>query len=283
MEPWEQLHAKVSSADSLRRLYFGWGTKKKSQTPAEFPRLIFILSGQVSLRLFDGNHFYEQVYSPGDGIFCFDGGVSENLYDSEFESAAIVFPPDHIRIVYYRYTLDRPVPLRGPDLYYLSSYPPNVALLNMIHALTLLATETNPVLRGALHLAEAIRAYALSVLYMSESERAGGAFQTWQRIHRFMLTHPDDRHYRYALAKRFQLTPGYISTLCRTFTGRTLNAYQMTLRLQRVTLLLQETSMTLDEIAMACKFSHTSYLIRVYKKYYGHTPGRGRVQQGGSA
>ncbi len=270
----EKLLEKVAGAEPLRNVYFG--LNDAARPSAEFPRLILILSGQVSLRLFDGRRYHVQPCSRGEAVFCLDGGISDNLYDGEFESAAMVFTPDHIRIVYYRYTAGMATPLRSPDLYYLSLRPPGAALLSMIRGMTALASEPKPELQGALQLAEAIRVNALSILFMSADEHAGRAFQTWQRINRHIITHPDEMHHRYALAKHFQLTPGYISTLCRTFTGRTLNEHQMILKLQRVTLLLQETNLTLDEIAAECKFSYTSYMIRVYRKHYGCTPGKMR-------
>ncbi len=269
-----ELLNKFISGGAIRNLYFSHATGRKRIN--ENTRLIMILSGQITLTLFDGTEYYNRLCRSGDAVFCLEGGYSDIVYDHEYESAALVFIPDHIRMVYYKYTKDQTHPLHTPALYYLSTRPPDMVLLNMINAMNLLQAESEPAARGSIQLAEAIKAYTIHMLRIPENEHSGRAFQTWQKINQYIIAHPEKQNYRYILAKQFKLTPGHISTLCRTFTGRTLNGYMMTLRLQQATLLLQETHLTLDEIAERCGFNYTSYLIRIYRKHYGCTPGEMR-------
>lgn len=276
----EMLLNKLSFDNPIKSVCFSFrdGRVAGSAAPRvyEHCRLIMVLSGRVGLRLFDGERYFRRDFEPGEAVFCLDGGFSDTQYDYECETAALVFVPDYLRIVYYKYRHGMPTPLRSPDLLFLSIRPPGAPLQNMIRAMSAFASEAEPEEKGVLPLAEAIRANAVSVLRLPEEEQPGKAFQTWQRVYRHIVAHPEAVFSRYQLAKQFKLTPGYLSTLCRTFTGRSLNEYLTGLRLQQVTLLLQETDLSLDEIAARCGFKYTSYLIRVYRKYYGRTPGEMR-------
>lgn len=263
----------LSAAKHVRQIYFSHPVDAVLSEPT---RLIMVLSGSFSLKLYDGTQYFVVRCQAGDAIFCLNGGFADNLYDGHFESAAFVFIQEYLRIVYYKFTLTDIAPLKSPDLYYISMRPPGVALLNMVKAMSALGLESNPGALGAFPLAEAIKCNAISVLQVPDEECQGKSFQTWQKINRFISTAPSGKNSRQLLASHFKLNAGYISTLCRKHTGRTLKEHLNTIRLQHVTLLLQETNLTLDEISQECGFNYTSYLINVYKKYYGCTPGKMR-------
>jgi AraC-like DNA-binding protein len=269
----EKLLEKLSIAEPVRRIYFSHPVDVKA---IEYSRLIMVLSGHFSLKLYDGTQYFVACCQVGDAVFCLNGGVADNLYDSHFESAALVFSPEHVRIVYYQFTSNSIAPLRNPDLYYISTRPPGVALSNMVKAMSALGLEHHPEQLGVFPLAEAIKINAKSVLQIPEEEHQGKSFQTWQRINRFIATNPTGQKSRQLLARNLKLNAGYISTLCHEYTGKTLTEHLNIIKLQHVTLLLQETTLTLDEIAQECGFNYTSYLIKVYKKYYGCTPGQMR-------
>jgi AraC-like DNA-binding protein len=269
----EKLLEKLSLAEPVRRIYFSHPVDAKT---VEHSRLIIVLSGSFSLRLYDGTQYFVVRCQAGDAVFCLNRGFADNLYDGHFESAALVFSPEHVRIVYYQFTSNSIAPLRSPDLYYISIRPPGVALSNMVKAMSSLGLENHPEPLGAFHLSEAIKSNAISVLQVPEEEHRGKSFQTWQRINRFIAANPTSQKSRQLLARHFKLNAGYISTLCHEYTGKTLKEHLNIIKLQHVTLLLQETTLTLDEIAQECGFNYTSYLIKVYKKYYGCTPGQMR-------
>ena len=68
------------------------------------------------------------------------------------------------------------------------------------------------------------------------------------------------------------LSKQYCMRLFKRYTGQTINAYILDLRMRHAAYLLRNTYMNVSEAADYLGFSGTSYFSRVFKKYYGISP-----------
>jgi AraC-like DNA-binding protein len=64
--------------------------------------------------------------------------------------------------------------------------------------------------------------------------------------------------------------------------GENLSTYLNRLRVEKASRFLMETDMTLSEIAGSCGFEDQSWFSKIFKSFTGVSPGRYRVQGGGT-
>lgn len=75
-----------------------------------------------------------------------------------------------------------------------------------------------------------------------------------------------------AIAKRFYLNAGYLSTLFREKTGMKLVNYIEGIRMEKAKEFLEKGGRTVQEIAIESGYSDANYFTKVFKKYTGMTP-----------
>lgn len=82
-----------------------------------------------------------------------------------------------------------------------------------------------------------------------------------------------------SIAQLLQVTPGYLSTLFRKETGRTLTAYITSQRMKNALYLVRDTTLQVQTIAQLCGFSDPNYFTKQFKRCYGATPGLFRKER----
>ncbi len=75
------------------------------------------------------------------------------------------------------------------------------------------------------------------------------------------------------LARRFEVSPAYLSRLFRHEFGVSFSRYLTTLRLEAAVALLHNTALRVSEVALRCGFNADSYFIQVFRAHFGTTPG----------
>lgn len=81
------------------------------------------------------------------------------------------------------------------------------------------------------------------------------------------------------LAKMLQLSPGYLSTLFHRETGVTLAAHIISQRMKTALRLLQTTRLQIQTVAQLSGFPDPNYFGKLFKRFYGVTPGQYRREQ----
>lgn len=76
----------------------------------------------------------------------------------------------------------------------------------------------------------------------------------------------------HSLAECQNISAGYLSTVFRKETGKTLTEYIMSQRMQRAMHLLSTTRLQIQTIALHCGIMDVQYFSKVFKKYTGKTP-----------
>ncbi len=109
-------------------------------------------------------------------------------------------------------------------------------------------------------------------------------FATTERSHRVMVDKAIDYinvHYKEdlaitKLAEASGMSSKYFGVLFKRVTGRTVNEYVMQVRMTKAEELLLQTDASLDEIAKQVGVRDEFYVVKLFKRYKGITPGRYR-------
>lgn len=83
------------------------------------------------------------------------------------------------------------------------------------------------------------------------------------------------------LAEQVNLAPSYLSRIFNQELHKSISQFILELRLQKGYDLIQRTKMSISEIAEHVGFSEQSYFTQCFKKYYGNTPLRLRMEERG--
>ena len=81
-----------------------------------------------------------------------------------------------------------------------------------------------------------------------------------------------------SVARRFFLTPAYLGSLFKRYTGENFNNYLNRYRIEQACYFAIHTEKKICEIAMCCGFHDPKYFMRVFKELTGKTPSRFRKE-----
>jgi len=81
------------------------------------------------------------------------------------------------------------------------------------------------------------------------------------------------------LAKIIDVTPGYLSSAFRKETGQTLSDYILELRMKAALHLIRSTKLQVQTVAQMCGLPDPNYFTRLFKRFYGLTPGKLRKDE----
>ena len=80
------------------------------------------------------------------------------------------------------------------------------------------------------------------------------------------------------VAEQFQVSEKWVYELVRERTEMSFNEHLLSLRMRRAAYLLATTQNSVTEIADQCGYQASSTFFRVFKKYYGMSPGQYRTE-----
>ena len=83
----------------------------------------------------------------------------------------------------------------------------------------------------------------------------------------------------HTLAETLNISAGYLSTLFRQETGRTVTDYVSSLRMENAARLLRSTSLRVQTVAQYCGISDVNYFSKLFKRHFGVTPREYRNQE----
>lgn len=84
--------------------------------------------------------------------------------------------------------------------------------------------------------------------------------------------HPNDPLPVPALAELTNLTPNYLNTLFRRWSGRSIHAYQIEQRMNQAWRMVETTDLLIKEIAFELGYDDPFYFSRAFTKHFGRSP-----------
>ncbi len=156
------------------------------------------------------------------------------------------------------------------DVYYHTGEPLSAGGTALIAAMEALLQERRASEASAL--CRVLWDLTLDALRNSTSGPVTGGHRQWELINSYLREHREEAPTREDVAHAFSYSPGYVSALCRKYTGDSFQGLQLRYRLEHAEQLLLDTRMGLEEIAERSGFSCANYFIRQFKRKYGMTP-----------
>ena len=96
-------------------------------------------------------------------------------------------------------------------------------------------------------------------------------------VREFILEHYDAQLSLQGLAELFKISPNYLATQYKSYTGKTIVNEIIDARLKHAAGLLETTNQSIPEIASLLGYQSTEYFFRVFKKRFNMTPGQYRA------
>lgn len=238
-------------------------------------RLIYVEEGVVCTRIHSGNVLSDRFFEKGTLIcglpYSLSGSGSQGC---EGETFVVSFSDKYIRLAEYEFSLSRGVRLLE---FFHTPFPPPEYVRELLAALGRMAKY--PFMNDAsISLCRTLfRIVHILLGNMKNNISIGKSEKTWLLIDDYIRNHIHERITRKETATSFKLNQSYLSELCREKTGRGFNEFVREHRLSRAAAMLSM-NLTIDEIAFRCGFENTSYFIRLFKKKYGKSPGKYRLE-----
>lgn len=151
-----------------------------------------------------------------------------------------------------------------------ASSPPDTKTLLMLR---LLSAESLPLLRRILNgFLEQVTQAAMQV----SGSQHGGTIEKVKQLIEASCAQPLTID---LLAERAFLSPNYLRTVFKAYTGRTVLEYVTDVRMEKARALLTETGMKINRIAESVGYENASHFCASFHKKYGLTPNQFRARQ----
>lgn len=231
------------------------------------PRLIFQVSG-TARHSFGAEVKMDVVDSP-KLLYCSRFGYLRSDYSTPGCSISFSYYPNYIRAMHIDYDgVNQPPTMR--DVYYHSSNPLSEAGMELLNCIEMLHRYDKDEIAGKL--LAPLFLLTLDELQGSESSSVLHVRSLWNEINSFLQEHRTEVVSRKQLAKKFHISPGYVSNLSKRYMGMSFSETKLHYQLEHAENLLRNTLLNIDEIASECGFNSSNYFIRCFKKVYGQTP-----------
>jgi AraC-like DNA-binding protein len=238
-----------------------------------FPRIIIPISGEKEIFYTANKQVIHGNLAPGEALFLPPLCCTRACWTTTHEMISIVLHKSMLRIIYINNLRssgsnnERPVP---DAFYHVKHYQEATKFMfNALSSLTINDKECT------LRLVECLLRFSLEDLEQStgSEEDSRVPCAAWPWIIEYIHGNINEDITREHVAKKFNLTPQYISKLFHKNTGLTFKAYLTAERMKHAAELLSQTNLTIDEISWECGYPYTSYFIRIFRKHYEVSPG----------
>jgi YesN/AraC family two-component response regulator len=207
----------------------------------------------------------------GDILFTGKNGWAKSEKTGTTKTFSVVFMEEYIRYVYSERKNDNII----FNPWYHTNNSPNMLTLNIINSLNCIMDEPydSRYERGK-HLLKALLLqckHEISVEIRSELSKSE---KTFQRIIEYISNNYHKPINRNTISNELDLNHCYISRLFKKYSGHNFNTYLNSIRMKNAKSILTNHDLSIERVAIQCGFSNTAYFIKVFKKFYGLTPGK---------
>ncbi len=243
------------------------------------PRIIVPLTGEKKISFMHDEHDFKHSLVPGEVVFVRTQTWTLPEWTSCHEMLSAVFFKDYIRLLYINFDHEKQVGVPPkPDCIYNVKYPQDNILSSILYIV-----KKSAEIRARNE--ELMKLYIKSLmLYLADSVNKipsnisiSKSFVLWNKISQYVNENYLNTLSRSAVAREFGIQSGYLSTICKRYSGKGFKEYINNLKLEHSCNLLINTNYTLDEICNVCGYNYTSYYSRIFKNTYGVTPNQYRI------
>lgn len=225
------------------------------------PRLNILLRGRCVFQCFHNSELQREILEAPAIYYCSQNGYQVLDQDDERESLSFCYNADHIRLVLY-----------SPDRRLISntSMPLTESGKKLIGVIEQLWRENERAM--ARRLLNELFSLTVKSIQKSNPDMGVNSNWLWRNIITYINTHPGRNITRSGIAKRFGISPGYVSKLARKHHNSDFVSVLNEFKLGHAAMLLVSSDMSIPEIAESVGFKYTSYFFRSFRKHYQMTP-----------
>ena len=235
-------------------------------------RIIVPLEGSMELTGVYEKEIESRKIVPGDILYtarnCW---VDLNHQAEKAKSVSVLIMPDYIRLVAAEYDNHRLI----LNPYYHSSRPPSEILLTLIHALNLMRTQNNHQVQVCL-LLKTFLLETINELRNDQVVKMGKAERSFRLVKEYI-----DHNYHLPIdlnqiCNELEYNPCYISRMFKKYAKTNVKSYMEQRRMAAAKEMLGNVRLKVSQVAKQCGYSSEAYFIKVFKRFYGITPGEFR-------
>jgi AraC-like DNA-binding protein len=222
---------------------------------------------------FDGE-IKTKLFRAGQTIFTAKNcWATSQLYASK-TSFSVVVMPDYVRFVAGKY--ENGVVLANP--YYHTAAPPSQALNTLIQALSDTRSDLSLYRNDkACHIVKALLFQCVNEIQNDAPKVIAKGERSYRLVKEYI-----DHNYHFAInlnsiCDELNFHPSHVSKMFRKYSGTTVSKYLENRRMKAAQELLSYSEAAIANIATQCGYSSEAYFIKVFKRYYGTTPGKQRI------
>lgn len=241
-----------------------------------FNRINIILSGSKKICLPTEKGPSCLSFTKGDIQFSPANTWELQYWDSKCELICIVQRQDYLRVSHY--TVKGDIPGKNDNQYFHTHRPYNDSFLFAFRALSSLSRFSD--MSIFLHLIKAIIYYSIEECSRPVEKHGGKADFTFQSIRKYVDNSFQEDIDRESIAKRFFITPGYLSQLFKRKTNSSFISYITDCRLEFSKYLLKNTDIPVYQVADQAGFRNYVHFVRRFRECCGIPPGKYREANG---
>ena len=264
----------------LKQVHFGFAAPlPTSAVPLDFlSRITIPLKDSIEITAsFDGTVAKREFIAGKDVLFTGKNGWAVSTREGKSrKSISIVFTENYIRAVYSEFVKGE----LKKNIWYHTSSGMKGLLFHTIQALNELMIDLRhdrfPRAEG---LIKTLLAQVIIEMQEDKPLKITKAERTLGQIKDYILTNCHLPINRESISGDLQLNPSYISRLFSERTKETINSFLNKARMRKAAFILKNYDAPMAQVSEQCGFSSTGYFIKVFKKFYGITPGTFRSRE----
>lgn len=269
--------------DSLRlkikNIHFGFEKPLPSfPIPLDFlSRITVPLKGKLEITAaFDGK-IKKKIFKPGEILFTGKNGWAfAQREDKTYKAVSIVIMKNCVRTVYSEFKKGK---IKKNPWYHTSSGMKGV-LFHTVQALNELMSDfANDRLERAANLIRTMIAQTIIEMRDDKPLKTSKSEKTLALIKDYILTNCHLPVNRASISSDLRMNPSYISRLFSEKTGESINSCLNKARMEKALSILKNHDAPIEQVAGLCGYSRAGYFVKVFKKFYGTTPGTFRNRE----
>ena len=235
------------------------------------PRLLVLINGQQDARFCQNGKLTRMTFTGPLIHYCSRNALLKKYpCSTPYKAISFSYFGDYIRSMVINFDGIHPPPAAN-DIFYHTTEPlceDGLKLIELIDSLHELNEDT-----AAGELLQPLLRLTITALEKSTASPVKRENRVWKWICCHLRNHSHEPFTRHELAKILQITPGYVSILCKKYSGKSFSELKLSFQFEHAEKLLEETNLNIEEIALNSGFNSSNYFVRRFKRIYGVTPG----------
>lgn len=240
------------------------------------PRFDMVLGGKKHMRFPRPSETADVMMMPGEIHYCPPGSWKQPLWDRLHEMSSLVIYPEYVRVTYIKYDkISDYYDSHGAPVFYHTAHPLGDAAGGVLRLFDGMTDKER--CDAGMPLVTALLGLVRRQVEEDTPHAAGKSRQTYLHILRYLQSNFHFPINRDAVARKFGLSPSYVSRLFAKEHRRGFIAELRRMRMEHAAYLLRHTDFPIKAITKDCGYESDTFFIAAFREQYGMPPGQYRL------